>query len=118
MYTKRRNSHKLVSPWRISAVVFLFVALFCQLSVRISVMKTAFEIEQIRQGALASDLELRQLDLEYASVSRPADIRKRAGENLQLIPVDKEALRHVSYVGNSRDAARHRSMRANYRSNI
>lgn len=113
-----RSTFRPVSSWRIGAVSFLFFALFCQLSVRISVMRTAFEIENIRQSALASDLQLRQLDLQYASLSRPADIRKRANENLQLVPIEKDAVRHVSYLNSHKDAGRRLQTRDNPRSRI
>ncbi len=100
--SRARNSVGSISRWRIIAAGFLFVAMFCQLGVRIAVTRTGFDIEKTRQEALANDLVLRQLDLEYASASRPSDIRKRAGQDLQMLPVEKDAVRHVSFGRNYR----------------
>jgi hypothetical protein len=100
--SRSRNSLQPVSRWRIIAAGFLFIALFCQLGVRLSVTRTGFEIERTRQAALENDLALRKLDLEYASASRPADIRKRAGQDLQMLPVEMSAVRHVKFKGMNR----------------
>lgn len=99
---RRRNTYRNFGSYskfpckEIFACGFLFFALFCQLVVRVAIVRTNYDIEKNRQIALSKDLELRQLDLEYSSVSRPSYIRKKAGENLQMLPAGKGILRHVS----------------------
>jgi len=73
---------------RLFSALFLFTALLVQLVVRIEVTQKTYSIEKVRQNALQNDMELRDLKLNYAWLTSPGQIARRASETLGMVSTD------------------------------
>jgi len=75
------------------AVSFLFLALLCQLVVRLNVLQTCYEIESVRVNALQYDSELRELKLKFAVLTSPEKLIVEAENRLALTPTNRNEMR-------------------------
>ena len=71
----------------------LFFALLFLLTVRLNVLKSSYEIEQVRKEALENDSSLRQLKLSYATITSPMQLITEAENRLALLPTETANMR-------------------------
>lgn len=74
----------------------LFVALVLQLSIRIAIIQYSYTIEGLRQNNLDQDREIRQLRLTYETMLTPSTLRQRATDELGMIQIKPQQIRHVT----------------------
>ena len=75
------------------APLLLFLTLLLQISVRVQIIERGYSREQLRADALRKDTELRQLKLDLALSTRPADLTRSAESRVGLKPVDPKLVR-------------------------
>jgi hypothetical protein len=74
----------------------LFLALTVQLGVRVEVTKKAYLMEHLRAEALENDVLLRDLKLNYAWLTSPEQLGKRASIHLGLQAPKMNAVKNIS----------------------
>ena len=99
MGDERMSSQAVSIKLNFVAVSFLFVALLCQLVVRLQVLQTCYEIESVRVNALEYDSELRDLKMQFAVLTRPESLAVEAENRLALTTTNRDELRAVKERG-------------------
>ena len=69
---------------RLVPALLVFLALVLEVWVRITILHTSYELEEVRSAALKSDARLRQLRFEIAQMTSPQELRVRAKDELGL----------------------------------
>ncbi len=87
--------------WQLLAALFLFVSLLSQLFVRVSIIHSGYELERVRSVALKNDVELRELHLQYATLSRPTELSEIAKKSLGMVETPRDRVRSMKYVQGS-----------------
>ncbi len=85
-----RRTSKLFLP------VLLFIVLLAQVWVRITILNSSYELEQIRQTLVSNDERLRAVRLDWSMKSSPNAIRIQAKRNLNMIPLTPQFIRTIS----------------------
>ncbi len=83
-----KNS-KLVLP------ILLFVVLLAQVWVRITILNSSYELEQMRQTVLHNDERLRATRLSWSMKSSPSAVKQRAKKTLNMIPLTPQFIRSI-----------------------
>jgi cell division protein FtsL len=91
----RRTFSRAIRKRDIVVPAILFVALICQLTVRVSTLQHHYELQSLREEALARDRQIRQLKLDYAYLSRPQRLEQRATQELGMIKLPPQRIRIV-----------------------
>ena len=85
--SRRRRVRNLIAPG------LLFLTLLAQISIRVEIVEHGYRLEQLRESALKADASLRQLKLDLAVATRPADLTNAAQKTLGLYPVNPNHVR-------------------------
>ena len=89
---RRSRGHSLL---RVVPAVLMFFALAAQLYVRLEVVAASYRLEQLRATALRNDARLRELRLQKAERSSPAELTQRANFELSMVAVPPQRVRRV-----------------------
>lgn len=76
--------------------VLLFCVLLAQVWVRITILNSSYELQQIRQSLIQNDERLRAARLDWSMKSSPNAIRIQAKRNLGMVPLTPQFIRTVS----------------------
>ena len=69
------------------ALGVLFCVLAVRVWVRIDLIETAYEIENLRTATVQLDSHLRETQSQYAAETKPAVVTQRAVSSLQMMPL-------------------------------
>ena len=83
----RLNLREMLLPFT------LFSVLLLQLWVRVSFIGQSYMLEELRQKALKNDLRLREQRLQYALLSKPDELSRRAQSRLHLQVLEPQNVR-------------------------
>lgn len=78
------------------ASVFLFVALCCQLCVRVSITQKGYELERLRSSVERNRAQLARLELEHAQILRPQELMRRAQLELGMVELSPVNVRRIA----------------------
>jgi len=84
---------------RLIPPALLFATLLLQLSIRVQIIESGYEVERLRSSALKKDAELRRLRLELALATTPRLVSEAAEQRLHMGTVTPERVRAVSEEG-------------------
>ena len=93
--TKGQQTSGVTKTTQIVISALLFLVLLAQLSIRVQILDTGYDIESVRTELLHSDTEYRELRMKYAFVSRPSSLGNKAQSDLGLNTTVPQRLRRV-----------------------
>jgi len=78
----------------------LFLILLAKLFVRISIIETSYQIENVRNELLSEDAKLRELRVKRAMVANPRELAKLADAKLNMRPTLPQQIRRITFETN------------------
>jgi len=93
-----RSVERKFDPLIVTLVFLLFLALACQLLVRLRITDQGYELAQLRSEMIRNDAQLRQLHYDFNLYTRPQTLQERAEKELQMQPLQPVTVRRLETV--------------------
>ena len=97
-YLAARLAEESPRPARLRDFLFplaLFAVLAVQLWVRVAFIGKGYKLEELRHKALQSDAVLREKRLEYAFLTRPAELAHAARTKSGMVELEPQRVRKI-----------------------